>query len=622
MGVSGSGKTHIGQLLAKALDISFIDADDYHSQSSIDKMSTGIPLTDADRYPWLDRLHQIAQRHLDIGCVIACSALKASYRQRLSTDISQKVSWIYLKGDFDIIYTRMQHRKDHFMGAEMLKSQFDTMEEPEDALVVNIEDSAEAIVSTIKNKLNMKAEIGVIGMGVMGKSLSRNLARNGFSIALYNRHVDGLEEDVAANFKSAHSELVSALAFDDLESFVESLASPRKILLMVNAGAAVDAVIQSLIDYLDPEDIILDAGNSHYLETNRRLQMLESKGIYFIGTGVSGGEKGALLGPSIMPSGVYEAYQKVEQYLTTIAAKDSNQEPCCTYVGRQGSGHFVKMIHNGIEYAEMQLLAECYAILKNQGMTNPQMADTMEAWKPDCDSYLLGITIDILRKKEAGSYLLDQVLDQAANKGTGKWATSTVADSGEAATMIPTALFARYLSAFKTKRQEAEALFTSNKQSNSISTSVLRDAYQFARIINHHQGFSLIDSVSAEHDWNVNLSEIARIWSEGCIIKSDLIKQLVNTFKQGGSIMFNTPWSTTLSQGYASIQSVVIESVQSQLHTPCLSEALSYFNGMKIGSGSANLIQAQRDYFGAHTYKRIDDPKGKSHHSDWTTTTD
>lgn len=463
----------------------------------------------------------------------------------------------------------------------------------------------------------MKAEIGVVGMGVMGKSLSRNLANNNFRIAIYNRHLDGKEENIAADFKTSHQELNLALAFDNMQEFIESLETPRKIILMVNAGPTVDLVLGELKGKLSEGDIIIDGGNSHFMETNRRIDMMKSAGFHFIGAGVSGGEKGALLGPSIMPSGDKNAYAKIQKYLESIAAKDSDQRPCCTYIGKQGSGHFVKMIHNGIEYAEMQLLAECYFILKGQGLENEQIANTLELWIVDLGSYLLRITIDILRKKEGEVYLLDLILDKAANKGTGKWATSIIADYGEPSTMIPAALFARYLSFFKDKRLQAADIFKEKRRINTISMSDLKNAYQFGQIINHHQGFSFIKRVSDQNDWNVDLSEIARIWTQGCIIKSDFMKKLVHTLKKKDSILFDNDWSSVIKTTYKSIQSVNVQCIKSQIHIPCLLEALNFYHGITTADSSANLIQAQRDYFGAHTYRRKDDESGMSFHTEW-----
>lgn len=463
----------------------------------------------------------------------------------------------------------------------------------------------------------MKAEIGVIGLGVMGKSLSRNLARNGFNIAIYNRHVDSKEVDVAKNFKSAHTELAQALPFDNLGAFVESLETPRKIILMVNAGPTVDVVLADLKDKLEEGDIVIDGGNSHFEDTKQRILSLKKIGLSFIGTGISGGEEGALKGPSIMPSGESEAYSKIEKYLVAIAAKDDNGKACCTYVGSQGSGHFVKMIHNGIEYAEMQLLAECYTILRNQGVTNEAIAAELESWKEDMGSYLLGITVDILRKKEGDDYLLDKILDKAGNKGTGSWATAFIAGSGEPATMIPAALFARYLSFFKEKREEASKVFSSNSEGEDVSAAELKAAYEFSRIINHHQGFSIITQTSQKNEWDIDVSEIARIWTAGCIIKSDFMKDLVNYLKVNDAILLNEQIRRSIKENHSSIQSVVSKCIAKEIHIPCLLEAVNFFHGIKTFNSPANLIQAQRDYFGAHTYQRVDDPSGKAHHTEW-----
>lgn len=464
----------------------------------------------------------------------------------------------------------------------------------------------------------MNAEIGVIGLGVMGKSLSRNLANKGFKISLFNRHVPGEEEDVALNFKGSYPELEKSLPYDDLEDFLKSLESPRKIILMVNAGAAVDAVLGDLSKILEAGDIVIDGGNSHYEDTSQRIESMKQQGLIFIGTGISGGEEGALKGPSIMPSGEKEAYQKVQNYLESIAAKDVDGNPCCTYVGRQGSGHFIKMIHNGIEYVEMQLLAECYSILKNQGLSNEEMALEFESWMQDLGSYLLEITVKILRRKEGNEYLLDQILDKAGNKGTGNWATVSIANSGEPATMIPAALLSRYLSFFKEKRKQYSKLYTTKKVSKSdISIHQLKDAYQFARIINHHQGFSIIHQVSEQNGWNVDLSEIARIWTGGCIIKSDFMRELVDYLKIESNIISNPNLANVIKHAHSSVKTIAEVCIRGEIHAPCLIEAVNYFHGIKTANSPANLIQAQRDYFGAHTYQRVGDATEQFYHTEW-----
>ncbi len=464
----------------------------------------------------------------------------------------------------------------------------------------------------------MKGKIGLIGLGVMGKSLGRNLARNGFNVSLYNRHVKGSEEHVAVNFVKEHSELNDCLPFDNLKAFVESLDRPRKIILMVNAGPTVDMVLKDLSDFLSPDDIVIDGGNSHFEETKRRIDELLDRKIHFVGTGISGGEEGALNGPAIMPSGDQQAYSKVSSYLEKIAARNDEGNPCCGYIGKEGSGHFVKMVHNGIEYVEMQLLAECYAILKNQGKTNEEIAAVFQEWSKDLASYLLNITIDILRKKEGENYLLDQVLDKAGNKGTGSWTTAYIAGSGEPATQIPSALFARYLSFFKEKRVHISGVFETDRFTIDISPSQLKDAYQFARIINHHQGFSIIRHASEENGWEVNLSQVAKIWTGGCIIKSDLMTEIAVFLGTNQDLLMTEEISEVIKQTYPTAKLVSARCLEGEVHAPCLIDAVNFLNGLKTASSPANLIQAQRDYFGAHTYQRVDDPSGKSHHSDWS----
>ena len=451
----------------------------------------------------------------------------------------------------------------------------------------------------------------------MGKSLSRNLARNGFNIAVYNRHVAHQEENIARDFVQTYPEMREAQAFDDLESFVQSLECPRKIIVMVNAGPAVDDVLGQLSTLLEVGDIVIDGGNSHFQKTTQRMHQFHSKGIHLLGMGVSGGERGALEGPSIMPSGDREAYAKVAPYLSAIAAKDSHGDPCYTYVGEEGSGHFVKMIHNGIEYVEMQLLAECYFIMKSQAMSNEEIAAVLASWTTDANSYLLQITIAILRKKEGNNPLLDYILDKAGNKGTGKWASIAIMDTGQSATMIPTALLARHLSFFKTHRQKAASVFATDIEPTAIDPEQLHDAYCFARMINHHQGFDVIHNMAQQENWQINRSEIARIWTEGCIITSDLMKALVEPLKTNTPILYQHPWTDQLRDRFGALQQVILSCVKNQLHVPCLLEAYNYFNGLKTAESSANMIQAQRDYFGAHTYQRKDDPSGKNYHTNW-----
>jgi len=576
-------------------------------------------LTDIDRMPWLETLNKLAVDQLgEEGAIIACSALKHSYREILSRGIEPQTRWVHLKGEFELIYDRINQRKGHFMSTELLRSQFATLEEPVSAMTMDIKSTPKEITRTIKEKLMGKSEFGLLGLGVMGKSLARNLAGRGFRLSIFNRHVTGKEENVAARFLKEHHELATAQPYDQLEDFVNSLELPRKIMLMVNAGKTIDLVIEELLPHLSEGDIIIDGGNSNYLKTSERAQYLKTKNINHIGCGVSGGEEGALKGPSIMPGGNSSSYKAVAPYLNAIAAKDENDQACCTYIGPEGSGHFVKMIHNGVEYAEMQLLCEVYGILKSQDKNQDEIADYLNDWKKDANSYLLEITVDILKTKEGDGYLLEKIMDKAGNKGTGNWATVATAQLGVPSTMIASALFARYASFYKDERVKLNELYPTEKTEHlKISSEHLLEAYRFCRIINHYQGFKIITEASNKYDWNLNLSEIARIWTNGCIIRSTLMKELVGVLDKTHNLLHNKIIIKRLTDFQSSLAKVVSQSVLAGRPIPCMSEALNFFNMITTARSSANLIQAQRDYFGAHTYQRTDDNSGKFYHTNW-----
>jgi len=619
MGVSGVGKSTIGNLLSKSLDIPFFDGDDYHPQSNILKMSKGEALNDSDRLGWLQTLNQLAIEELEKeGCVIVCSALKESYREILSTRIESNSKWVFLNGSFEQIKGRINNRKGHFMSSDLLQSQFDTLEEPKHAINIDISLTPKKIVEVISKELIEKSEFGLFGLGVMGKSLARNLASRGFEISLFNRHVDGQEVDVAKNFKNEFEELSTSIPFDDVEQFVNSLQKPRKIMLMVNAGKIVDDVVEDLLPFLEDGDILIDGGNSNYNKTKERFEYLESKNICFVGTGVSGGEEGALKGPSIMPGCDEDTYKAVQPYLEAIAAKDANGLPCCTRIGTEGSGHFVKMVHNGIEYVEMQLLAEIYTILKEMGKNPDQIADILEAWKETANSYLLEITVDILRKKEGDDWLVDKIMDKAGNKGTGNWTTIASAQLGVPSTMIASALFARYTSFYKEERMVASKNLASKDNSDlDLSIDDILQAYQFARLMNHYQGFKLIQEASNNHNWGLNLSELSRIWTNGCIIRSDFMMELVTIFKTTDNLLVNEEIISRLNALRPSVKKVVSTCILNEVAIPNLSESINFLNSFAVANSSANLLQAQRDYFGAHTYQRNDDNTDKFYHTDW-----
>ncbi|WP_142786383.1 NADP-dependent phosphogluconate dehydrogenase [Changchengzhania lutea] len=619
MGVSGVGKSTIGKLLSEALQIPFFDGDDYHPKSNILKMSKGQALNDDDRLEWLQTLNKLAIKQLkNNSCVIVCSALKKSYRDILNSGIESYTKWVFLYGSFEQILDRINKRDNHFMSSNLLKSQFDILEEPKNAIKIDISLTPKNIVEVIKKGLSGKVEFGLFGLGVMGKSLSRNLANKGFKISMFNRHVDGVEENIAFNFKNEFEELSSALPFDNIEFFVNSLQTPRKIMLMVNAGKIIDLVIEDLMPFLTEEDILIDGGNSNYKKTKERFDYLKSKNIHFVGAGVSGGEEGALKGPSIMPGGNKDTYKEVQPFLEAIAAKDENNKPCCTYIGTEGSGHFVKMVHNGIEYVEMQLLAEVFSILKAMGNNPDQMAHILKSWKEITNSYLLEITIDILRKKDGDDWLVNKIMDKAGNKGTGNWTTITTAELGVPSTMIASALFARYTSFYKEERIAVSKNFKSKDDSKlNLTNDDILKAYQFARIMNHYQGFKLIHEASKSYNWHLNLSELSRIWTNGCIIKSDLMVELVEIFKTTNNILSNEKIIQQIKLLKPTVKKVVSECILNELPIPCLSESINFLNSFAIANSSANLIQAQRDYFGAHTYQRVDDDTGKFYHTNW-----
>ncbi|MEX0719139.1 MAG: NADP-dependent phosphogluconate dehydrogenase [Balneolaceae bacterium] len=468
----------------------------------------------------------------------------------------------------------------------------------------------------------MKTEFGLVGLGVMGKSLSRNLAQKGFSLSLFNRHVRNLEEDVAVKFINMFDELSNCKGYDRIHEFVLSLEKPRKIFLMIKAGEAIDQQLEELSTFLDSGDIIIDGGNSHYRDTLQRIEMLATRGIRFIGAGISGGESGALKGPSIMPGGDSDGYDQVKKYLEAIAAKDKNGESCCTYIGPQGSGHFVKMVHNGIEYAEMQLIAEVYSILRyGMGINPGQIANEFSSWgKTALNSYLLEITIQILKKKEKEDWLVDKILDKAVNKGTGSWTSIAAAELGVPIPTLTAALHARFLSFFKDERLAAHKLFNSNSSNQdaviNISTDHVKHAYQLARIINHHQGFHLLETASREYGWELKLPQIARIWTNGCIIRSELMETLSRILPENPHVLLHHKIQQAFTKG-EKLNETVSTAIQADIHIPCLSSASNYLTGYTTAESSANIIQAQRDYFGAHTYKRIDDPEGKPHHTEW-----
>lgn len=617
MGVAASGKTTIGTMLSAITFLPFFDADDFHSVSNKEKMKDGLPLSDEDRAEWLESLHQLLVSHQQSGIILACSALKNIYRSQLSEGIMQ-VNWIFLKGSYKLVQQRLEKRSGHYFNPGLLLSQFAILEEPGDAFVLDIQQEPLALVFSILHHYNLYTDFGIVGLGVMGKSLALNLAEKGYKISLYNRFIKDKEERIAAQFINSHPSLMEARGFENIQSFIFSMAKPRKILIMINAGSAIDEVIAEIEPLLEEDDIIIDGGNSFYKDTEPRIDRGIKGRYHFLGAGISGGEEGALKGPSIMVGGSQQAYQLVAPILTRIAAKDKNDLSCCAYVSKGGSGHFVKMVHNAIEYGEMQLLSEVYEWMR-KGMNMPQdaIAAILTEWnQTTLNSYLLEITIDILLKKEDDEWLLEKIKDVSYSKGTGVWSVATAAELGVPAGMFNAALNARFHSAAKETRKIAAARHSLQHMPTTLSIQSLHDAYSLARIINHVQGFELIKKAESVYDWQINISELARIWTNGCIIRSALMEQfkVITTFDV---LILHTLIDEAIKKNTGALRAAVAEGVTVGLSMPAFSEALQYIYAMTTSDSAINLIQAQRDYFGSHTYQRKDDQGGKTYHTQW-----
>ena len=461
-------------------------------------------------------------------------------------------------------------------------------------------------------------EFGLVGLGVMGKNLALNLINQGISLAVYNRNNPPNEINIAKNFADT---IADCEGFDAADKFISAIKSPRKILLMVNAGTAIDEVISNFLPYLEPGDILIDGGNSHFLDTQRRQNQLLTEGIHFLGAGISGGEEGARNGASIMPGGNIDAYNIVASILEKIAATDFTGKACCKYVGPEGAGHFVKMVHNGMEYAEMQIIAETYFCMnKVMRLSLENISNTFNIWNDEgLKSYLLEISRNILLKKEGNDYLIDKILDSAAQKGTGGWSSQTALDLGIPLSTISEAVTARIISGMKIERKEAAGIYGINteKVDNLVSFKELKSAYQCARIINHHIGFAMLSEASEQYKWNLNLSEIAQLWTNGCIIRSELMESLSKGLKSNDKLLLLPEMVEILKEGWKDVAHVVSIAHQFGIALPVFSASLDFFLAYTTADSCANMIQAQRDYFGAHTYKRIDKDLSQSFHTNW-----
>lgn len=467
-----------------------------------------------------------------------------------------------------------------------------------------------------------KQQIGVVGMAVMGKNLALNIESRGYSVALFNRTAAKTEEVVKEHpdkkFKATYT----------IEDFVAAIEKPRRILLMVKAGAPTDATIKELLPHLDKGDILIDGGNTFFKDTIRRNEELANSGINFIGTGVSGGEEGALKGPSIMPGGQKEAYDLVAPILEQISAKAEDGAPCVTYIGPNGAGHYVKIVHNGIEYGDMQLIAESYDLMKNVlGLSVAEMADIFKEWNEgELDSYLIEITADILTRKDdlgTGKPIVDVILDAAGNKGTGKWTSQSALDLGVPLPLITESVFARYISAYKEERVTASkvlpapATFKYDGDKKELIEKI-REALYFSKIMSYAQGFAQLRSASKEYDWDLPFGEIAKIWRAGCIIRARFLQKITDAYDKNPDLenLLLDDYFLEITKKYQqAVREVVALAVQAGVPVPTFSSAIAYFDSYRSERLPANLIQAQRDYFGAHTYERTD--KEGIYHYSW-----
>jgi 6-phosphogluconate dehydrogenase len=468
------------------------------------------------------------------------------------------------------------------------------------------------------------ADIGLIGLAVMGENLVLNMESHGFTVAVFNRTTSKVDAFVAGRAKGK-----KIVGTHSVQELVAALKSPRKIMIMVKAGKPVDDVIDELVPLLEPGDILIDGGNSHFPDSTRRTQDLKSKGLLYIGTGVSGGEEGALKGPSIMPGGDPAAWPHVKPIFQAIAAKVSDGTPCCDWVGPEGAGHYVKMVHNGIEYGDMQLICEAYHLMSALlGLDAPSLRDVFDTWnKGALDSYLIEITRDILGyvDPESKKPLVDVILDAAGQKGTGKWTVISACDLGIPLTLIAEAVFARCLSAQKDERVKAGALLKGPEAPSGLDKKAYVDAVEHAlyasKIMSYAQGFALMDAMGRESKWEINKGAVALMWRGGCIIRSAFLGKIKEAFDHDpklANLMLDPYFHAEIDRCQSGWRRAVAAAAEYGIPVPAMSSALAYFDGYRSGRLPANLLQAQRDYFGAHTYERTDKPRGQFFHTNWT----
>lgn len=471
-----------------------------------------------------------------------------------------------------------------------------------------------------------KTNIGLIGLAVMGENLALNMERNGFRVSVYNR-AEGAESEVVKNFIAGRGAGKNFEGYTELKDFVASIERPRKIMMMIRAGKPVDMVIEGLLPYLEAGDIVIDGGNSNWEDSERREAYLRERGVYFVGAGISGGEEGALNGPAIMPGGAVEAWEHIAPIFTKIAAKAEDGTPCCSWVGGGGSGHFVKMVHNGIEYGDMQLISEAYGMMKEQGsLDNEQMSHILGEWnKGKLNSYLIEISSAILAHKDKdGQYLIDLILDTAGQKGTGKWSVINSLEYGTPLNLISAAVYERSLSASKALRVEASKAYDRRAELSAIAEALvadLHDCLYASKLVSYAQGFGLMQQASRERAWGLNLASIARLWRGGCIIRSGFLGEIAAAYERNAELshlLLDDYFRGEIQAALPAWRRIVGTAALSGVPVQAFSTALNYFYSLTTERLPANMLQAQRDYFGAHTFERVDRPRGEFFHENWT----
>jgi 6-phosphogluconate dehydrogenase len=472
--------------------------------------------------------------------------------------------------------------------------------------------------------MEQTADIALIGLAVMGQNLILNMNDHGYTVVAYNRTVSKVDDFLNDQAKGRKT----ILGAKSVEEMAGLLKRPRKVMLMVKAGQAVDDFIELVLPFLEPGDCIIDGGNSHFPDTIRRTRYLESKGLLYVGTGVSGGEEGARFGPSMMPGGSPQAWPLVKGIFQAICARTPSGDPCCDWMGEDGAGHYVKMVHNGIEYGDMQLICEAYQVMKEGlGLSNEEMCSVLTEWnKGELDSYLIEITRDILAyKDEQGEYVVDKILDTAGQKGTGKWTSVSSLDLGMPLTLIGEAVYARCLSAMKEERVAASRILSGPKfhfeGDKPAFVEDIRQALLASKIVSYAQGFMLLREAAKEYKWNLNYGGIALVWRAGCIIRSAFLGKIKEAFDRNPSLsnlLLDPYFSGVVERCQQSWRNVASKAVEAGVPVPAFTTALAFYDGYRSGRLPANLLQAQRDYFGAHTYERVDKPRGQFFHTNWT----